>query len=446
MQGAISLDSSTEALQQFVQAQGGIVDLNNCTIRITLRSRSELDRLVTNDKRKVRYFEAFVFIEWRASKDELRYVCERLVEAGLRLLHVQGIALSTASQLPAFFQCDYDSLIILYNNKQPSRTYIFITQNSTRIEYLGLWFSRPVDISGVFWDNLANYLFDEVGKIKKKIGASAFSKLGEKLGWQPALDLAGISVFHPESNIWEGQLGVKQGNFSGLEEAPIPNVRFSTADLERGFLRRLVLQSHIAEDMLQVLSLMDCSPMLQKIEVLDQENTIFTRVESICQKCHGCKLPLEVTFWHQQETVLAKLVFRGKDGPISEPSEASSHSQNYPAIDVLEWNYDLVSGPIGDYDVRLLGSVSRVFPSVLICFNIDITALTLQGLVSVQSVFQRSSLECIHLKCVPFMPYLRVSIGSVLQPLRWSTVKSLVLTGSNIDDWLKLLGQRRRPL
>ncbi|KAG0335072.1 hypothetical protein BG000_007818 [Podila horticola] len=93
-----------------------------------------------------------------------------------------------------------------------------------------------------------------------------------------ACDLSGISVFDAESNIWQGQFGFSEGGMSGLVEASIPCTQFSSNELEYGMLRRLVLQTYHADDMLQILSLMDCSPALQKIDTPAQGNVVFTRI------------------------------------------------------------------------------------------------------------------------------------------------------------------------
>ncbi|KAF9367144.1 hypothetical protein CPB97_006238, partial [Podila verticillata] len=70
---------------------------------------------------------------------------------------------------------------------------------------------------------------------------------------------------------------------------------------------------------------------------------------------------------------------------------------------------------------------------------LDITAQTAQGVAYVGDVLQWSSLECLHVQCVPFMPWQETSIIQVLKAIQWPMVKSPVLTGNNIDDWLQLL-------
>lgn len=86
----------------------------------------------------------------------------------------------------------------------------------------------------------------------------------------------------------------------------------------------------------------------------------------------------------------------------------------------------------------LLDSALQMFPSSLVSFTMDITQLTEHGLISVQNVLHRATLERLHINCVPFMPSRGPSIAQLLKAINWPTIKSLSLTGRNIDDWLEL--------
>lgn len=431
----VPLDPGTRALEKFVQSRG-TMDRQNSTLKVTLASRSEAYRLATYMKGKAWYFELSVSVSWKPSRSELQEVCQVLVRAGFPVLHVHGVSSSIVSQGPIEFTCSCTSLIVLHDYLQPGESYVCITPGQERKGHIGLFFRRKIEVSGIFWDHLAYYLFDEVLKIRKRIAPRAFKELTKKLDQQTALDLSGISVFDPVSNGWQGRFGFTEGKFPELDEASIPCTRFSAADLERGLLRRLVLQSYNVDDMLRVISLMERNPMLKKIEVPAKVNSVFEMVASIRQGCHSHALPLELTFVHQQETVLARVAIRGIDNP--ESSEARSHSEKNPAIDIQEWRLDHVSGPIRDEDAQLLESASLLFSTALTSLTLDTTALTAQGLVSLKSVLQRSTLEHLHIKCVPFMPFFGASIGQVLRAIQWPTIKSLSLSGNNIDDWLKL--------
>lgn len=76
------LDPGTEALQHVVESRGGTMDRHSCTIRVTLSSKSDANCLATLHNRKSRFFEAFVHTAWRASRRELKEICQQFVQAG----------------------------------------------------------------------------------------------------------------------------------------------------------------------------------------------------------------------------------------------------------------------------------------------------------------------------------------------------------------------------
>lgn len=100
--------------QHYIQSFGGTFDPHNDTIRVSLSSKSEVNRLVQFSRREVgtKDSEAFVRISWNASRNKLRQVCEQLVGAGFRVLHVHGISSSVASQRSIEFNCSSFGRII----------------------------------------------------------------------------------------------------------------------------------------------------------------------------------------------------------------------------------------------------------------------------------------------------------------------------------------------
>ncbi|KAF8988398.1 hypothetical protein BGZ52_010504 [Haplosporangium bisporale] len=336
------------------------------------------------------------------------------------------ITLTSASEADRFATCNKSKV-------QYFEVFLHIAWSVTRCELQGVL----VDETDILFGDLVHCLSDEIEICEK--GMVLF-KQRERPPQHMTFGLSGVSVFSRRSLDWQGQLGVTDGIIYGLAEAVIPNTNFSTMILECGKLRRLVLQSYYADDMLQVMSLMECSPLLQTIEVPAQENNIFARIASIRQGRHNLTRPVEVSFLHRQQErvgVLAKVVIGGIEH--SETLEASPQ-QNNPAVAILDWHLDQVSGQIQNDSLQVLDSASRLFPSALTSFTVDITSLQSQGLVHVCNILQQSALENLHVRCVPFMPFLEVSITQIFQAIQWPTIKSLVLTGNNIDDWLALWG------
>lgn len=428
-----------EELRLFVHSQGGTIDLHNNTAKITLTSKPKASLLARHHKRTAQYFELFVHIAWKASRSEFREVCDQFVESGFLLIHVRGISSRISSQDPLEFTCKSDCLIILYDYPRPAESYIsLVLRQRARNGHLGLLVRQHVTVSDILWDELVPILFDAVRTARRGNAASLLDGLKENLSQHAALDIFGFNVFHPKSNLWQGLFEVKEGLRYGLVEVAIPNDQFHTSVMESGLLRQLVLQSCSTHDMLKVVSLMACSPLLERIKFPAQEGSIFSRIATIRKNYHHNTRPLELTFSDQRETTLARLTIG--HGASSQAIDFGFPEPITPSVDIHEWQIDRVHESMQDSGVQVLDDASQLFPSILTSFTLDITALTIQGLVNVCNVLQRSALECLHIRCVPFIPFLGASIGQVLQAIQWPTIKSLVLTGNNIDDWLQLWG------
>ncbi|KAF8988399.1 hypothetical protein BGZ52_010505 [Haplosporangium bisporale] len=293
-----------------------------------------------------------------------------------------------------------------------------------------------VEVPDICWSTLVIDVFSELVHREKIIGTAEFESLQVKLERNTVWDLSGIDIFDPTSNCWQGRLRVKNGLLYGLVEAVVPNDKFDRAILEGGSLRRVVLQSDTTCDMVQVVSLMECSGSLERIEFLTKESTILSRIATIRNNYGHNTCPLELIFSNQQKTTLARLTIG--HSVDSQVVDTGPYEPITPPIDVLEWNLDRVHEPMQDSCAQVLDDASRQHPSILVNFTLDMTALTAQGFLHIGKVLQQSALECLHVKCVSFRPFQEERIAKVLQAIRWPTIKSLILTGNNIDDWLQL--------
>lgn len=93
---------------------------------------------------------------------------------------------------------------------------------------------------------------------------------------------------------------------------------------------------------------------------------------------------------------------------------------------------------LSDFSATILDLATRQYPSVLSLFTLDISAFSEAGLACIPCVLGRSSLEYLCIVCTDFDANLSDPIARVLDSVQWSTVKSLVFYGSNIDGWISL--------
>lgn len=226
-----------------------------------------------------------------------------------------------------------------------------------------------------------NGVYDELLYRKGIIGVAEFESLQVKLAQSTILYLSGIDILHPKSNHWQGRIGVKNGLVYGLEEADIPNDRFDVAVLESGSLRRLVLQSDSTHDMFLVVSLMACSPSLEQIQFSAKKGAVLSQIAIICDNYRHNTCPIELIFYEHQETILAKLTFGHRAG--SQVVDPGPYEPTTPSISVLEWSIDHVHESMQDICAQVLDSISSEALFFLTSFTLDISSLTVQGLVHV---------------------------------------------------------------
>lgn len=112
------------------------------------------------------------------------------------------------------------------------------------------------------------------------------------------------------------------------------------------------------------------------------------------------------------------------------------------ALRCLQWDCDHLFFHFSDFYASLLDSATEHNPSVLTWLSLDISSLTEVGLAYMQQVLARSDLEYLCILCTSLEPVLEQSITQVLASVPWHTLKKLVLTGENIDGWLRYLEYR----
>lgn len=95
-----------------------------------------------------------------------------------------------------------------------------------------------------------------------------------------------------------------------------------------------------------------------------------------------------------------------------------------------------------DVETFLATKIAKVnWPS----FALDIAHLSEVDLPRIRTIIERSTVDILHIVCIPFDPRLSESIARMLQSIPWSSLKSLVFTGSNIDAWMLLLTNNATP-
>ncbi|KAF9301655.1 hypothetical protein BGZ74_006439 [Mortierella antarctica] len=437
-------EPGVQAIKKFLDSQEGTIDLPNRTMSIRLTSTSQAFRFAEALKNIERGFKTFLHIAWNASRAELTGIIQGIVRAGVRALHVHWTCPDYVVRGPLELNSREDKLIVLCDYPRPRDTYILCSIRTRENGAIGLLLKQPVNVPDIDWKGLSSDLLDGIRHLRAYGGKIRMvdhvrQHLTLKIGRHRALapHLVGIDLFDEETRVWKGRIGVENSVVYGLAGDVVPAAFFHNAWQKHGTLRRLVLDIYTTQDVSQMLSLMAINPMLDQLDIPAQENSVFRRIKFIRQSCCHRTLPLELTFAHRQEFVIARVVI-GK-GDSSRPLDTKSHRQKTPSVDIVQWHLEQVSEQLQDSGADLLDAASLKFPAVLVSFTLDVTRLSKKGLVNIQNVLQRSALKYLHIRCVSFAPSRQASIAQVLKTIQWSTIKSLVFSGNNINNWLRLL-------
>ncbi|KAF9323669.1 hypothetical protein BG006_001249, partial [Podila minutissima] len=104
------------------------------------------------------------------------------------------------------------------------------------------------------------------------------------------------------------------------------------------------------------------------------------------------------------------------DADTSPSSSIQPQTIAHPAIKFLQWDCDSIFSQLSDYSVSILNMATQQHPE----------ALTI------------SNLELLNVVCPPVQPRMSDPIARVLGSVQWSTLKSLKLSGDDIDKWIRL--------
>ncbi|KAF9334553.1 hypothetical protein BG006_001969 [Podila minutissima] len=250
--------------------------------------------------------------------------------------------------------------------------------------------------------------------------------------------LTSVDIFDKDTSSWQARIGIHQGCVQGVTETFVVNSFLRPEILQYGTLRRLLVQAQDSDVVPYMDELMARNVGLETIEMNMQESALFARVADVCTRRHMEPEQLVVKVFDDVEDhgdrELVAMVVRKQ----AKEEEQVGEDGGPQVMDVLHWNCDYVPHATKDRDVALLDLASKKFPTVMISFTLDVSGLTAQGLYRVQCVLQQSSLEILHVRCLPIAREHRNRVGLILRAVQWSTIKSLVLSGSHIDDWLDL--------
>lgn len=454
-------DHSTEqlniqGLQSFIDIHGGYISVALNEAQIQLESMEQATNFYGVLMATGRIFELSLSLMWSASRTELQEILRWVDKTGTVVLEIDGVALDSHPQSPFRYGSDVFAQLLQSNNVK----YIALNNYPHRLEqYLyigesgffkyGFRFVRKSRRSDFAWLELRKCLdliMEKLTADNTRDNDIGLRELKKALLLYEGSDLKAIDIYDTEKSImWQGSFRVKRNTVTGLRDAIHPSI-LPQQILETGNLRRLLVRSEALYDYSVLRRLMDANQQLQHVELQVPENRMLSLVSDHIGKRLNNIHPLQISLFEMQSDLegrgVATIVVECLSNQDRHFDLIRNHSQarsvvTMENIQVALWSCDAIAATLSNKGAALLDLATQHNRSALTRFTLDITFLTATGLHHIKDVLKRSALESLHIRCVPIQPRMRQHLATLLGAIQWPTIKTLILSGNSIDQWLQ---------
>ncbi|KAI9232403.1 MAG: hypothetical protein BYD32DRAFT_491267 [Podila humilis] len=446
---------SLEHLREFVHFHGGHVNMQQARIRVELGSIDESDQFRTLLCNVKHTFDVSIKLCWEATRPVVRKLCLDIANSGTVFLELDSITLDIHPQgydqyRNNLFFHDVISksnlrFISLLNYPRPQEQCIHVYQYSLQLE-------TPIAESFhnrmALWSDMDMFLEVALESQDHSEWKSAATTLQTTLEKH---ELSGTYMVTIYNDKWNAVFDPKRGIVVEvhLEDMVCPKSLLSTRSIQtlgvhlnsRDFSHEFFSTARINTD-------------LQDLIVSYYGHNIFYHLEHIVRMWYESSSSFCLTLLDRMRDtrgrVVAQLGFgeSNREDPsdgtidlhgcdISSPFSRKQAVHEPTDVVFTQWDCDHVFSKISDYSASFLDMASRQHPSVLTLFTLDVSCLSRDGLSTVREVLRRSDLEHLHVVCTPVNSQSE-SIAQVLGSVQWSTLKSLVFVGNNIEAWIDL--------
>ncbi|KAG0015699.1 hypothetical protein BGZ82_001316, partial [Podila clonocystis] len=443
-----------ERLQEFVCLHGGYVDLQQAMISVTLGSTTEADlflALLTTTKHT---FNISIKLSWRPEQKYMDELCLKISWTGTVVLEFDGIAPNVCftRQRSEFFQSRSANirLVTFLNYPRPYEQRLFM-------ESCELQLSSSPPRSSYNWVEVQRAVVEFAESIyKRKVTTKVTTKectlaIQDVQSALTSHGLSEASTITVYNSGWEGVLCLLEGAFVEMNTF---SMEFPMALVASGRLRKMTAQLVDADADQTLYYMAHGHDDLKELNISVKGRNALDQIEHLAHLWRYTRISRRHTLLESTDgfdrTVVAEFVIGGLNGgttgtDVLAPVIHGSGKENSVDFDFLLWNCDHFISPLSDFFASVLGKATRQHPSILTTFTLDMSSLTGRGLAGIQKILSQSSLEFLNVVCTLFHPDLSEIIAQVLGSIQWPTLKSLVLSGDSIDQWIRLWPSASAP-
>lgn len=439
-------DEALAELGNFVREKRGHIDVHQGTLSVSLATKEDIYDLVRLLGAGKQVFGVSLKLDWELSEANVTDLAQAFSGIKVVALEVDGVTrdaypLDDSERTTDIFANlvlgEKAHLVRLLNYPQPQEQFIYTGRPGVYAS--GFQAAFPVEEPAVQWHtalgNLDEFRRRVVESAPEAIKTCA-KGLPAVLAQHGILDVSAIIIEIRDQ--WRINVDLQQG---AIPEVKLYDSLSSMGLFKTGTLRQLTLDFIDPETDLDLASIFRTNTGVQELRVRTQAHSVFHDIESFHQIREGYPESLLLTLFERsagrRRRILTQVTMAA--GPTAEPGAQEERHLRFAGLNFVYWNLDYISAPLTDRAAAVLDHISTQHPKTLKSFTLDASFLSCEGLVFVQSILQRSSLEYLQVICSPFSLALRDALAQAFAAVQWLTIKSLTFSGDDINSWLQHL-------
>ncbi|KAG0094136.1 hypothetical protein BGZ93_007517 [Podila epicladia] len=453
------------SLKGYVDGRMGHIDMQQARLQVVLQSYAESYQLQRHLAGITQSFNLSIKLNWNTTRTDVENICQTIAKRKTVALEIDGISVNiyprgyvpyTRNIFADKVVPDTDTglqLITVLNYPVPGEQCIHIGNFSLQSRLLPSHLTRS-------WVELRSDLEYFGNIVSNAEESSEFVKAARELRLvQEKYGLSDDTSITIHNENWAAVFNVEEG---AVVEAYSLDAACPMAVHSSGSLRKLTVDLHDLEFDKEFFQLVKTSPDLNELNVSYYGHDVFYYFEHIAKAWQESSSRYCLTLIDRLQDTQGRIVARmriqrcdsegsritlGVDHIDSISPTAQKKVTDVPSteIDYLDWSIDQVSAQVFGRTATLLDMATQQHSSALKLFTLDVSQLEVDGLMSVQNVLERSRLEHLNVVCNPIDPNLSQALSQVLSAVKWETIKSLVLSGNNVNEWLDLCPSPEAP-
>ncbi|KAG0346883.1 hypothetical protein BG005_000469, partial [Podila minutissima] len=252
--------------------------------------------------------------------------------------------------------------------------------------------------------------------------------------------------------LWNGTFGLLEGTLVTVCSSNLETLKTLTSFKSLRSLTQDIADLELIEKLHRIVQ---TNTRLRELNISIFGRDVLSQVESILQLCRHHPRPFTFTLFDrtrdQRGRVVVQVTICNSVSVGTEDTEAQlQDGENQPlniqaqaqysdmTLECLQWDCDHFFFQFSNLYASLLDSATKHHLTILTSLSLNVSALSETGLACIQRALARSDLGYLCIVCTSLDPILSRPIRKILENVPWHSLKFLVLSGENIDGWLKI--------